>query len=432
MSKLKNQASRASHILRQGGFAALKVALAKRVLARQGDSAMWHAYQQEAAALVRKFDFSADDLATSQCLQAKNRAEMPIRSVTWFIPDFKHAYYGGMYTILRFADILAREKSILNQFALLGTFDPADIRRKIGDAFPSLRDAPVKPIALDKPMDDLSPTDASIATLWSTAYPALKFNNVKRKFYFIQDYEPLFYPAGSTQAQVEATYTFGFDGLCNTPSLCDIYQAQYGGQAISFMPAVDRSIFNCEGRRDHPTGEPWKVFFYGRPEHPRNGFELGSAALIKLKHRLGERAQIFSAGDTWDPQQYGLAGIVENLGLLPYTQTAQLYKSCDVGLVMMFTRHPSYLPFELMASGCCVVSNLNPWTQWFLEDGKNCLLSKASATSLADRLEEALINAPLHRVLTENAERIITDCYSDWHSEIEKLYTWMGAARVDR
>jgi glycosyltransferase involved in cell wall biosynthesis len=275
----------------------------------------------------------------------------------------------------------------------------------------------------------LAKTDASIATLWSTAYPALKFNQVRRKFYFIQDFEPLFYPAGSTQAQVEATYDFGFDGLCNTLPLAQIYQDQYHGQATSFKPCIDPQVFNADGRKEHEPGTPWQVFFYSRPEHPRNGFELGVAALKKLKHRLGDRVRILCAGDAWDPESYGLEGVVENLGLMGYSETADLYRACDAGLVMMFTRHPSYLPFELMACECCVVSNRNPWTGWFLKDGENCLLADASATSLVDRLEEALINEDLRQKIVSSANQVIAHDHQDWDREFEQLFTWMAMRR---
>ena len=64
------------------------------------------------------------------------------------------------------------------------------------------------------------------------------------------------------------------------------------------------------------------------------------------------------AGAEWDPGAYGLGGVVRHLGLLPYEDTGALYRACDAGLVAMATRHPSYLPFELMASGAVVVTNL--------------------------------------------------------------------------
>ncbi|MCJ7696678.1 MAG: glycosyltransferase [Anaerolineaceae bacterium] len=418
-------------IWRKQGFGGLKSALARKVLSNQGSTAMWQAYKAEAAALAEHFDFSSEDLISSYKVQSGHAGELKIQSVTWFIPDFQHAYYGGMHTILRFADFMTREYGVTNQFALVGTFDTEELSAKISEAFPALQAAKVCKVDIISSMNELAPMDASIATLWSTAYASLKFNDVKRKFYFIQDYEPLFYPAGSTQAQVEATYKFGFYGLCNTPPLRQIYQEQYKGQATSFNPCVDSKVFNTINREVHHHGAPWRVFFYARPEHPRNGFELCAVGLRKLKHRLGDQVQILSAGDSWDPKAYGLQGVVDNLGLIPYEKTGDVYRSCDAGLVMMFTRHPSYLPFEMMACGCGVVSNRNPWTEWFLRDGQNCYLADSSATSIADTLEEALINESLRATITTRASQEITQHYSDWHAEFKKVFAWMSSNKSD-
>jgi glycosyltransferase involved in cell wall biosynthesis len=92
---------------------------------------------------------------------------------------------------------------------------------------------------------------------------------------------------------------------------------------------------------------------------------------------------------------------------------------------MMFTRHPSYLPFELMASGVLVVTNFNPTTTWMLKDGENCLLSEASPTCLADTLERGLLDHALRHQITLNAVNEIRTHYQDWDSQIEKIYAFV-------
>ncbi len=67
-------------------------------------------------------------------------------------------------------------------------------------------------------------------------------------------------------------------------------------------------------------------------------------------------------------------------------EVAALYRSCDIGLVFMHTKHPSYQPFEFMASGMATVSNINPATEWLLRDGENCLLTPPLPTPTAERL----------------------------------------------
>lgn len=416
------------HTLRElwklGGWYSVSRGIERKLF--QGD--IWTVYNQEAAILAPQLDFSPADVEASRQLQRSFPDPFEVRSVTWFIPDFSHPYYGGIYTILRCADYLKTHKGIVSQFVIIGGADPSVILSLITQAFPSLAGAEVRRVGWYEELKHVPTTDVGVATLFSTAYFLLRFSNTRRKFYFIQDYEPLFYPAGSTYAQIEATYRFGFYGIANTPSIKTVYET-YGGTAEFFVPCVDTHLFHPA--RDQVASRPYQVFFYGRPQHPRNGFELGAVALKKLKDRLGDQVHLISAGAIWNPRHYGLQGIVENLGLLGYEQTAELYRGCQAGLVMMFTRHPSYLPFELMASGCLVVSNRNPATSWLLKDGQNCLLSEASASSLAETLEKALLDEPARQQITAQAAQEIQRHYSDWNREFEKVYRYMCNPSLD-
>lgn len=56
--------------------------------------------------------------------------------------------------------------------------------------------------------------DALIATDRYTCYAVNAMEQFRRKFYFVRDYEPLFYPAGTEALLTEATYSFDFDCLC--------------------------------------------------------------------------------------------------------------------------------------------------------------------------------------------------------------------------
>lgn len=330
----------------------------------------------------------------------------------WYLPAFKNAFYGGVMTILRCADFMRRSRGVRQRFVICGGADGAAIRQRIATAFPGLADCPVVVLAGADAIARIPPADFSIATLWTTAYMLLKVRNTGLKCYFLQDFEPLFYPAGSTSAQTELTYSFGFHGIANTRTLRDIYAADYGGTATHFTPQIDPVVFH--GTPLRASGGPRRLFFYGRPDHPRNGFELAAVALRRLKESLGDRVEILCAGAAWDPRPYGLAGVVTNLGLLGYRETGDLYRSCDIGFVMMMTRHPSYLPFEFMACGGLLVSNVNRANAWLLEDGVNCLLTPASAPAIASRLSEAVLHFDdLFEVRRRGHELIHRD-HSDW------------------
>ena len=89
-----------------------------------------------------------------------------------------------------------------------------------------------------------------------------------------------------------------------------------------------------------------------------------------MKERYGDRVDIVCAGESWNPGQFGFADKVGNLGRLQsLDEVAALYRTCHIGLVLMVTKHPSYQPFEFMASGVACVSNRNKHTDWFLRDG---------------------------------------------------------------
>jgi glycosyltransferase involved in cell wall biosynthesis len=385
-------------------------------------------YGSQALKLAEHYDATPEDLRRSRALTEAHRGRLDIRTIDWFLPDFEHADYGGIRTILRFAAGFTERHGVENTFVVLSdTGAPPDYyAQRIQAAFPALSSARILVGHTAREVEAIPPADACIATHWTTAYAALRDNQTKRKCYLIQDFEPLFFPAGSISAQIEATYRFGFYGITNTHTLQQIYTQEYGGQGTSFQPCVDTELFYPAGARDVLlTGRPQTVFFYGRPDYPRNGFELGIAALRKLKERLGAQVRIVSAGQRWAPADYGLAGVIENLGLLSYAETAALYRECDVGLAMMFTEHPSYLPFELMASGCLVVSNVNSATAWLLKDGQNCLLALPSASCIADALARGLHDRQLRRQITANALRLIEQQHTDWGRQIDQVYRYM-------
>jgi glycosyltransferase involved in cell wall biosynthesis len=407
---------RAVALLRRDGLrgAALRVALRLRRATRAAEPL-------DALASARRYDFSAEDVARSRAVQAAHPGPLPIASITWFLPYLDKVYYGGLYTVLRLAAQLAADHGVASTFVapLAPGEEPAALERVAG-AFPALRAARV--VALDGPPDGLPPTDACVATYWTTAYTALRFNQTRRKFYMLQDFEPMFHPAGTLYAQAEATYGFGLYALANTVTLRRVYEQDYGGAAVHFTPCVDLGRFRPAVAP--PSGPP-KVFFYARPDFTRNGFELGAAALRLLKERLGDGVRVVAAGQRWSPRDYGLGAVIESRGVLSLDETAALYRRCAAGLVMMFTRHPSYLPLELMASGCLVVTNRNPANAWLLRDGENCLLAEPSASSIAAALARGLADRELRGRVTAAALAQVRRDHGDWAAELERLYAAM-------
>ncbi|MBI2715626.1 MAG: glycosyltransferase family 4 protein [Rhizobiales bacterium] len=381
------------------------------------------AYSRDAMILANAIDCRIKDLERpQQCPQFLN-ADPTQRWCNWYIPTFTHPFFGGVMTILRIAAYLQDKGSIRQRFLICGSANRTQIAELIAKPFPHLREAEVIVLNSRRAIAEIPRADYSIATLWTTAYILLKVRNTAHKFYLIQDFEPLFYPAGSTYAQAELTYRFGFYGIANTQEIKRIYETQYGGMAHTLTPQIDPAVFYPP--RQPPAQSPKRIFCYMRPDTPRNGFELAASAFRKLKKEHGSAIDIVCAGAQWNPEQYGLGSTLTNLGLLPYERTGDLYRSCHIGLTMMMTKHPSYLPLELMACGCLVVANDNPANAWLLKGGTNCLLAPPSISAIAETLGRAVVEYDNLLFLRENA-RLDVLARSSWATELAGVLAFLN------
>ncbi|HTC70692.1 MAG TPA: glycosyltransferase [Acidothermaceae bacterium] len=365
------------------------------------------------------------DIAALKNLHAANAAHLDVRTINWFIPDIDSPFYGGINTALRLADYLHRNHGVQNRFVVWGSPPDYFVRSAITAAFPSLADSEIS--FFDGPdsasLELVPAADASIATLWLTAYAVARAQSTKRKFYLVQDFEPMFYPASTSYALAEETYRLGLYGLCNTDNLRQIYVDDYHGKAMSFSPAVDPTVFHANNRPFRTEDSPSTVFVYARPGHWRNCWELASLALRELKERLGDQVRIVTAG-SWatDPEA---ADAIKQLGLLPYKATGELYRHCDVGLALTVSKHPSYLPLELMACGVPVVAFDNPWGYWILKDGENSLLARRTVNGIVDALERACTNRALREELAGHAVADIAARHGSWDAAFRGIYDYL-------
>ena len=367
------------------------------------------------------FHITAANIARSRA-ETSGTGHQAVRSATWFIPPPRHVAFGGLYTIFRFISDF-RDRGVEPQIAIYGddVFDVSRLREELEREFPNL--AGVRIRVINSSLDELArldPTDAGFCTYWTTAYLLLRFNRTARKFYFVQDFEPSFFEAGPRYALAESTYRFGFIGIFNTPGLADAIRARYAMPGIAFVPAVDRR-YGDDSRRSR-TG-PIRIFFYTRPDKPRNAFTLGVAVMRQLAARYGDRIELVTAGGDWNPEKFQLRGRVTTLGLLPTIEdVAGLYRSCDIGFVFMFSKHPSYQPLEFMASGVATVTNINEDNLWLLRDEKNCLLAEPSPFAMAEAVGRLVDDAALRDRIVQGGLATVN---RDWSSQLERVWSFV-------
>ncbi len=350
--------------------------------------------------------------------------ELELHTLQWFLPWFHNPHGGGVRTILRVADHLQREHGVESRFHVYDRTekDARDIPAKLGAAFPALRDAAVTAARPgDRASSHLPPCGAAVATTWQSAFSVARFGGARAKFFFVQDYEPAFYPAGAASAVLEEAARLGLPGIVNTPGLADVYRG-YGSPAIDFVPAVDAERYHppAGARPDAPV----QIVFYGRPSTARNAFALGLAALTDVKRRFGDRVRIVAAGEDWRPGQFGAAGVVENRGALEdLDAVADLYRASHVGLALQLTPHPSYQPLEFAACGVATVASRNPHTAWLLRDGETALVADALPSAIAAALGRLVEDAELRgRLAAAAREQVLA---VRWEDQIERIHAAM-------
>ena len=223
--------------------------------------------------------------------------------------------------------------------------------------------------------------DVIIATDCWTAFPVAAATNFKERFYFIQDHEPSFHPAGENQLMADLSYKFGFAALCAGKWLNGLAEAR-GDWTRSWNLAADPSIY-YPGLKSTINGERIRIAFYARQFTPRRAVRLGFAALDEL-HRRGVNMIVHLFGE----ENIDLDGVEFNYkrhGVLSPSALGDLYRECDIGLVFSATNY-SLIPLEMMACGLPVVELDVPSTRAIFENGEVCF-AQPTPHQIADAVQ---------------------------------------------
>lgn len=379
-------------------------------------------YYYEATAHAHARMLTQEDINLNlKTIQSKNKTEIKnIKTALILLPDF-FGIYAGLNNIFSYADGL-RRRGVGITFAIM-TSDQTFGRQKklIKEKYPELEKASAVVAVNNETARTLPASDVAICTQWATAYLLALYNNTKRKCYFIQDREASFYPKGTISGLVECTYGFGFFGLANTHGLLDWYKSEYGGSGTVIKSKVDLAKYSPPEALKTHAKKPYKVFFYARPNEPRNAFELGAEALRILKRKYGKDVEIYAAGADWNPEVYGLEGVLVNLGKISYDKLPSFYRSMDAGVMFMFSGHPGVVASELMASGCPVVVNEFKDSTWYelYENRKTCLVSAPIATEVARNIEAALTDSGIREKIIPGGLSKVEDFYKEYEKSID-------------
>jgi hypothetical protein len=259
--------------------------------------------------------------------------------------------------------------------------------------------------------------DAVVASDWEAAYAAYRYQGDAKRFYFVQDFEPSFFAAGSDYVLAENSYRFGFHGLTAGRWLADKLSSEYGMICDPFDFAVDTNRYALTN-----TARREEVTFYVRPPTPRRATEFGLLALSEL-HRLRPELMINLVG--WDMSGYNVPFPHVNHGTVGVDELNSIYNRSAAALVLSLT-NMSLLPMEVMACGAVPVVNDAPNTRGVF-DSEYIEYVPMSPLAIAERLI-AVVDRP---DAAEHASRIAGSVGSaDWSNPAATFVRDFEAAMV--
>ncbi|WP_018099685.1 hypothetical protein [Sinorhizobium meliloti] len=187
---------------------------------------------------------------------------------------------------------------------------------------------------------------AVVATNWPSAYAVYNARTAGKRFYFVQDYEPYFYPASTNSVLAENTYRMGLHGITAGRWLADKLSHEFGMEADHFP-------FGCDTARyfPDPSAKRSGVVFYARAATPRRAVELGLLALeLFAKRHPHIELHLFGADIGGLPFKF------VNHGVVTPEELNEIYNHCLAGLSLSLT-NVSLVPHEMLACGCIPVVN---------------------------------------------------------------------------
>jgi hypothetical protein len=323
------------------------------------------------------FPLHFTDVADSRGLKLQVPTSRPMRgtplTVGWVCTP-PAAGSGGHTTMFRMVEGLeaAGHRCVIYLYDM---FD-GDLNRHIDTirgAWPNVA-AEIRSVA-----DGLAPLDAYVATSWQTAHVlASRADLATRRLYFVQDFEPWFYPQGTEYTLAEDTYRFGFRPITVGGMLADLLREQFGVEAVVAEFGWDDAVYRCTNPAPRNG-----VVFYTRRDVARRGFALGLLALREF-HRRRPGHDIHLFGDPTVETPFPAI----NHGRLSPRELSELYNKCAAGVALSFT-NLSLVPDEMLACGAIPVAGESPYARASL-DNPYVRWATPTPVGLADALTEVI------------------------------------------
>lgn len=219
--------------------------------------------------------------------------------------------------------------------------------------------------------------DAVVASSWVTAHAlASRGQGAMARLYFIQDYEPYFFPRGALYAMAEDSYRFGFRNIALGGMVARSLERELGVASDTVPFGLDTDAYRLE-----PDPSPRRgVVLYSRLHNDRRGQQLAVRALDIFHGRRPDQP-IHTYGD----RAPSLPFPAEQHGSLSPRELNALYNRVVGGIALSFT-NVSLVPEEMLAAGAIPVVN-DGWMPRAALQHPDVRWALPTPSALADALE---------------------------------------------
>lgn len=245
--------------------------------------------------------------------------------------------------------------------------------------------------------------DVVIASSWDTVSFAKKMNGYT--MYFLQDFEPYFFPFGELFLLALKTYEQGLHMVslgswnkemveknCKVISPLDTVDFPY---ERSEYPEVVRDYQGYSSKKEFLVAVYLK--YYGK--------RLPCIIQYMLKQ---VKEEFLKDGITLNIKYYGedksfstIAG--ENLGMLSKKQLFELYKKADFGMVASMS-NVSLVPYEMLATGLPLIEFEDGTFPYFFPEN-SAILTSISYKDLYHKMKEAILNPSILEEMHMNSKK---------------------------
>lgn len=324
-----------------------------------------------------------------------NKSPAKVRRITFLITRMVK-YHGGQTSILRLGTELAKQGFDV----VYAVYKPQSKEEMILCAKSNLASYQGR-MCTSRQWDSLK-SDIFIASSWDTVSFVKKKEGYK--MYFVQDYEPYFYPFGELFLMANKTYEMGLHmvslGSWNKEMI------EKNAKPVSQIDCID---FPYE-KTEYPLVERDYTAYGERKEFTLAVYlkYYGKRLPCLLQAMMKElRAAMEKDGITLHVKYYGEAKSFrceagENLGMLTKEQLYELYREADFGVVASMS-NISLVPYEMLATGLPLIEFVDGTFEYFFPE--NCaIMTEISGEDLYSKMKGALAEPERLIQMQENAK----------------------------